>query len=249
MHESAWRASPTLARRRLISSVSPPWSARSAAQQRRAPHEQTGDWAVDLARPRPRQHDAQGQHVEPARTFRYAVRLSSSSRRSTSSSWVQLATIRLTSLAHDRRRRLPGRLVRRSSKSERQQSPQCVDHQGLALPIQNETDIAVEQERRRDADDGDEPPDLVVDSERLETDVVRPERQRAVELPLQAGAGLSCEHQVLAVIKPDFEDEDAHQPERSFEMYITPHTESAMAMFGFVYLDGIEGHHSGERLG
>ena len=25
-------------------------------------------------------------------------------------------------------------------------------------------------------------------------------------------------------------------PERSFEMYITPHTESAMAMFGFVYL-------------
>ena len=25
-------------------------------------------------------------------------------------------------------------------------------------------------------------------------------------------------------------------PERSFEMYITPHRESAMAMFGFVYL-------------
>ena len=25
-------------------------------------------------------------------------------------------------------------------------------------------------------------------------------------------------------------------PERSFEMYLTPHTTSAMAMFGFVYL-------------
>src|SRR5512138_1095887 len=25
-------------------------------------------------------------------------------------------------------------------------------------------------------------------------------------------------------------------PERSFEMYLTPHTQSAMAMFGFVYL-------------
>ena len=25
-------------------------------------------------------------------------------------------------------------------------------------------------------------------------------------------------------------------PERSFEMYLTPHTSSAMAMFGFVYL-------------
>src|SRR5512134_2346840 len=26
------------------------------------------------------------------------------------------------------------------------------------------------------------------------------------------------------------------RPERSFEMYLTPHTNSAMAMFGFVYL-------------
>jgi hypothetical protein len=42
-------------------------------------------------------------------------------------------------------------------------------------------------------------------------DVVRPERQRAVELPLQLGAGLPGEHQVLAVVEPDFEDEDAHE--------------------------------------
>ena len=76
---------------------------------------------------------------------------------------------------------------------------------------EDEADVAVQQERRRDADDRDEAADLVVDTKGFGADVVRPERQRAVELPLQPGAGLPGEHQVLAVVEPDLEDEDAHQ--------------------------------------
>src|ERR1017187_1758608 len=76
---------------------------------------------------------------------------------------------------------------------------------------EDEADVSVEDESGWDADQGDNPADLVVDGEGMRADVVGTQRHHLIDQAQQPLAGLRQQNDLVAVVEPDLEDQDGHQ--------------------------------------
>ena len=84
-------------------------------------------------------------------------------------------------------------------------------HHGCGPPgvrlqgTEDEADIPVEQEGRRDADDGEDPPQFLIELHGFLGDAVHVQGEDSVHRALHTGAFAHGEHNLLAVIQPDLQ--------------------------------------------
>jgi hypothetical protein len=106
---------------------------------------------------------------------------------------------------------------------------------GIGLDrAEDESYVAVQQERRGNADQRDNPADLLVDMQRALADVARAQRHDLVDHAQQAFRLLRQNHNVAPVVEPDLEDQHRHQVP---QVHIAEHRHGRRAC-GVKYISG-----------